>query len=174
LVVFGSFVLHRADYVGQEATLGACRMDDMRFADIMQRERERLDREREEIVDQQKDLENKLTEVDRELAAIDAYEAAKTGKAATPRRQQPASRKSEATIKQLSVDTGARAKPGTRRETILNVIGENPSGLSRGEILERIGLKGNKSAQKSVSNALTALIMSNRVARRDGKYVIGG
>ena len=62
-------------------------MDDIRFADIIQRERERLNREHEEIVNQQKDLENKLTEVNHELAAIDAYEAAKTGKAATPSRQ---------------------------------------------------------------------------------------
>ena len=68
-------------------------MDDMRFADIMQRERERLNREREEIVNQQKDLENKLTEVNHELAAIDAYEAAKTGKAATPRSTAPCSPK---------------------------------------------------------------------------------
>jgi hypothetical protein len=57
---------------------------------------------------------------------------------------------------------------------VLNAIGENPNGLSRGEILERIGLKGNRPAQKSVSNALTALTKSNQVFRRDGKYVIGG
>jgi hypothetical protein len=37
-----------------------------------------------------------------------------------------------------------------------------------------MGLKGNKSAEKSVSNALTALTKSNQVFRRDGKYVIGG
>jgi hypothetical protein len=57
---------------------------------------------------------------------------------------------------------------------VLNAIGENPNGLSRGEILERIGLKGNRPAQKSVSNALTALTKINRVSRRDGKYVMGG
>jgi hypothetical protein len=172
--VLGSFVLHRDDYVGQEATLGAFRMDDMRFADIMQRERDRLNREREEIVNQQKDLEIKLTEINHEFAAIDAYEAAKTGKAVTPRRQPRAPRKSGMPIKQSSVDTDARPQTGTRREAILQVIEKNPGGLSRGEILERIGLKGNKSAQKSVSNALTALTKSNRVSRRDGKYVIGG
>jgi hypothetical protein len=149
-------------------------MDDMRFADIMQRERERLNREREEIVNQQKDLENKLTEINHEFAAIDAYEAAKTGKAATPSRQPRAPRKSDMPIKQLSMDNGARPETGTRREAILNVIGENPNGLSRGEILARIGLKGNKSAQKSVSNALTALTKSNRVSRKDGKYVMSG
>jgi hypothetical protein len=172
--VLSSFVLHRDDYVGQEATLGAFRMDDMRFADIMQRERDRLNREREEIVNQQKDLENKLTEINHEFAAIDAYEAAKSGKAVTPSRQPRAPRKSGMPINQLAADTGARAKPGTRREAVLNVIGENPNGLSRGEILERIALKGNKSAQKSVSNALTALTKNSQVLRREGKYVMGG
>ena len=146
-------------------------MDDMRFADIMQRERERLNREREEIVNQQKDLENKLTEVNHELAAIDAYEAAKTGKAATPSRRL---RGSEAMIKKLSAEPRARAQAGSRREALLKIIGENPNGLSRGEIFECMGLKGNKSAEKSVSNALTALTKSNRVSRRDGKYVMGG
>ena len=146
-------------------------MDDMRFADVMLRERERLNREREEILNQQKDLENKLTEINREFAAIDAYEAAKTGKAATPSRQPRAPRKSDMPIKQLSMDNGARPETGTRREAILKVIEENPGGLSRGEILERIGLKGNKSAQKSVSNALTALTKNSQVLRREGKYV---
>jgi hypothetical protein len=37
-----------------------------------------------------------------------------------------------------------------------------------------MGLKGDKSAEKSVSNALTALTKGNQVFRRDGKYVIGG
>ena len=97
-------------------------MDDMRFADIMQRERERLNCEREEILNQQKDLENKLTEINREFAAIDAYEAAKTGKAATPSRQPRAPRKSDMPIKQLSVDNGARPETGTRREAILKLL----------------------------------------------------
>ena len=65
-----------------------------------------------------------------------------------------------------------RPEPGGK--PYCKVIEENPSGLSRGEILERIGLKGNKSAQKSVSNALTALTKNSQVFRRDGKYVIGG
>jgi hypothetical protein len=130
-------------------------MDDMRFADVMQRERERLNRERQEILHQQNELEGKLTEIDRELAAIAAYETAKTGKAVTP--AQP-----------------PRPQEGSRRETLLQVISAEPSGLRRGEIFERLGLKGNKSAEKSVSNALTALTKNNLVFRREGKYVIGG
>jgi hypothetical protein len=149
-------------------------MDDMRFADVMQRERERLNRERDEILDQQKDLENKLTEINRELAAVGAYEAAKTRKAATPGRQPRGPRTSAAAVKQSSAETGARPRAGSRREVLLQVIGEQPSGLSRGEIFVRMGLKGNKSAEKSVSNALTALTKSNQVFRREGKYVIGG
>jgi hypothetical protein len=51
---------------------------------------------------------------------------------------------------------------------------ENPAGLSRGEIFVHLGLKGDKSAEKSVSNALTALTKNHQVSRREGKYVIAG
>ena len=148
-------------------------MDDTRFADVMQRERERLSREREEIIDQQRDLENKLTEINRELAAVDAYEAAKTGKAAMPGRQPRGPRRGVAAVKP-SAESGARPRAGSRREVLLQVIGEQPNGLSRGEIFVRMGLKGDKPAEKSISNALTALTKNNQVFRRDGKYVIGG
>jgi hypothetical protein len=149
-------------------------MDDIRFADVMQRERERLDREREEILHQQRELEKKLAEITREFAAIDAYEAAKTGKAATPNRQLRGPRKSAATIKQSSAEPRPRSQAGSRREALLQVIGKEPNGLSRGEIFQRMDLKGNKSAEKSVSNALTALTKNNQLSRKDGKYVIGG
>jgi hypothetical protein len=149
-------------------------MDEIRFADVMSRERERLHREREEIRDRQKELETKLTEINRELAAIDAYEAAKTGKTATPARQPRGARRSAATSTPPSAQPRARLRAGSRREALLQVIGEEPSGLSRGEIFQRMGLKGNKSAEKSVSNALTALTKNNRVLRREGKYVTPG
>jgi hypothetical protein len=149
-------------------------MDDMSFADVMQRERDRLRREREEIITQQRDLENKLSEINRELAAVDAYEAAKTGKAAAPGRQPRGPRRGAAAVKQSSAETGARPRARGRREALLQVIGEQPNGLSRGEIFVRMGLKGDKSAEKSISNALTALTKGSQVSRRDGKYVIGG
>ena len=43
--------------------------------------------------------------------------------------------------------------------------------MSRGEILEAMGLKGNKAGEMSVSNALTALTKASQVVRRDGKYI---
>jgi hypothetical protein len=149
-------------------------MSDIRFADVMERERERLHREREVILNQQKELDRKLTEINLELTAIDAYEAAKTGKAAAPRRQRRGDATSGASVNQLSAEPRLRPQVGSRREALLKLIEENPNGLRRGEIFDRMGLKGNKSAEKSVSNALTALTKSNRVARREGKYVIGG
>jgi hypothetical protein len=148
-------------------------MEDVRFGEVMRRERERLTREREEILNQQKELEDKLNEISRELAAIDAYEAAKTGKAATPIRQRRGLGKSEVSTRQSSAEIRPRTRVGGRREVLLKVIGENPNGLRLGEIFEHMGLKGDKSAEKSISNALTALTKNNQVSRREGKYVIG-
>jgi hypothetical protein len=126
------------------------------FSDFMTRERERLRTEREQIFDQQQGLQRKLDEINREFAAIEAYESAKTGKAA----------------RGASVSAGrqTRVRRGSRREELLNLIREG-NGLSRGEILERMGLKGDKSGEMSVSNALTALTKRNQVRREGGKYL---
>jgi hypothetical protein len=126
------------------------------FADFIARDRARLHAEREAIFTQLQELETKLTAINNEMRAIDAYEAAKSGKAAPARattsRRAPQSRK------------------GSRREELLNVI-KSGDGLSRGEILEKMGLKGDKSGEMSVSNALTALTKGNLVRRDGGKYL---
>ena len=126
---------------------------DGNFAEYIARERERLRAEREQIFSQQKELQRKLDAVNREFAAIEVYETAKTGKAA---RQVPASRQ-------------PRAHRGSRREALLELLRQS-DGLSRGEILERMGLKGDKNGAMSVSNTLTALTKSNQVRREGGKY----
>jgi hypothetical protein len=148
-------------------------MENVRFAELMRGERERLTREHKEILDQQKELTSRLNEINRELAAIDAYAAAKTGKAATPTRQRRGPGKSEVSTRQSSAEIRPRARVGGRREALLQVIRGEPNGLSRGQIFERMAIKGDKSAEKSVSNALTALTKNNQVSRREGKYVIG-
>lgn len=38
-------------------------------------------------------------------------------------------------------------------------------------VIDKMGLKGNKSGEMSVSNALTALTKGNQVVRRAGKYI---
>jgi hypothetical protein len=131
-------------------------MSDGNFAQHIQSERDRLTRERETIRGQQRELEQKLTAIDREFQAIEAYEAAKSGKA----------------VRGGSVSAGrtTRARRGSKREGILQAIKNAAGGLSRGELLSALGLKGDKSGEMSVSNALTALTKSNQVARREGKY----
>ena len=128
-------------------------MSDGSFSDYIARERERLSREREEISSQKRELDNRLAAIDREFQALDAYQSAKTGKpSGAPRTQ-----------------TQRRAPRGSRREGLLNLI-RDENGLSRGEILERMGLKGDKSGEISVSNALTALTKGNQIRREGGKY----
>src|SRR4051812_14873115 len=67
------------------------------------------------------------------------------------------------------MQTPRRARRGSRREGLLNLIRDG-NGLSRSDILERMGLKGDKSGEMSVSNALTALAKQNQVRREGGKY----
>ena len=137
---------------GNEGNFG-----DSNFAEYIARERDRLRAEREQIFTQQEELQRQLEAVNREFAAIEAYEGAKTGKAA--RQQAPAGRQS-------------RARRGSRREGLLELI-QQGNGLSRGEILERMGLKGDKAGEMSVSNALTALAKRNQIRREGGKYYPG-
>jgi cell division septum initiation protein DivIVA len=125
------------------------------FQDYITKERERLSQEANALRAQQKELEEKLAANRRELRAVEAYEAAKSGKAAPTR----------------STRRASQARSGSKRDGILKVIKENPTGLTRGQLLEKMGLKGNKSGEMSVSNALTALTKGNQVARKDGKYI---
>ena len=129
---------------------------DGNFAEYIARERDRLRAEREQIFNRQKELQRRLDAINREFAALEAYETAKIGKAA----------------RQASVSRQPRARRGGRREELLNLI-QQGDGLSRGEILERMGLKGDKAGEMSVSNALTALAKRNQVRREGGKYYPG-
>jgi hypothetical protein len=123
----------------------------------MRQERQRLQQEREAVFSQQRELENKLAAIDREMAAIEAYETAKTGKQTSSARQARGGGRT-------------RARRGSKREQLLQLIRQHPDGLARKDILERMGLKGDKSGEMSVSNALTALTKTNQVSRYEGKY----
>ena len=130
-------------------------MSDDRFSDYIARERERLSRERQEISNQRRGLHNRLAAIDREFQALEAYQAAKTGR--------PSGRRTA---------MQRRTRRGSRREELLNLIRDG-NGLSRGEILERMGLKGDKAGEASVSNALNALLKRNHVRREGRKYYPG-
>lgn len=115
-------------------------------------ERERLAAAKAELLQDRQLIDERIANIDDEMRAISAYEAAKLGKTAKPAR----------------VGT-TRARRGSRREALLELIRQS-DGLSRGEILDALGLKGDKSGEMSVSNALTAMIKHNAIYRHGGKY----
>jgi hypothetical protein len=126
----------------------------METAAFITKQREALLQRREAIFNQQQDLQRQLDEVNEMLRKFDVFE----GKAVQPRAEPRRMRRA------------AGGRRGSKREELLKIIRAG-DGLSRGQILEKMGLKGNKSGEMSVSNALTALTKAHQVFRRDGKYV---
>jgi hypothetical protein len=98
-------------------------------------------------------IDTELADIDKELSAIAAYEAAKTGKAPTPRR---------------SARTRTRT-PG-RRDAVLALVQRFPDGIKRKDILEHMGVKNDKSGEQSVSNALSALVKAKKLGLDAGIY----
>ena len=122
------------------------------FEEMVLQERQRLDSQITDIEIRQRALQEEMALVKRELAALDAYEAAKSGK---PRRA-----------------ANNRSPRVSRRDAILAAIKQHANGISRGDLLEVMGLKGNKSGEQSVSNALNNLKKAGTIVSRDGKYAV--
>lgn len=130
------------------------------FKSFVSRERSRLTRARDAARSRKNQIDRELAEIETELAAIQAYEQAKKGSPAKAARGGG----------RASAKTGKRAPRGEKRRSVLELI-QKSDGLTRGEILSALGVKGDKSAEQSVSNALTALKKQNVVASKDRKYV---
>lgn len=126
------------------------------FEAFMKRERKRLHKARDKAVQKKAQIDQELETTERELTAIDAYEKAKGGK--PERAPKRASRR-------------ARGRRGEKRQAVLDIVRQNPDGLTRGEILSLMGVKGDRSGEQSVSNALSALTKQNELGKREGKYI---
>ncbi len=64
-----------------------------------------------------------------------------------------------------------RRRRSSRRAEIVKVIGESGSdGIGRAGVILALKVKGNKSAEQSVSNTLSALKKAGEVRHEDGKY----
>ena len=119
------------------------------------RQREALLNQRQELLAQQSAIQQQIDQLDQMLTKFDVFE----GKYARRGRARKAGTK--------RASSGRR---GSRREELLRVI-KAGHGLTRGEILAKMGLKGNKAGEMSVSNALTALTKSTQVRRDGRKYL---
>ena len=123
------------------------------LATIIDKERDRLGKALADLRAKQKELEAQRATLETELDALDAYEAARSGKA----------RKSRGTT--------SRAPRGSRQQSVLAIIAKSKKGMTRGDILQAMGLKGNEVGERAVSNALTALKKAKRATAKDGKYL---
>ena len=114
-------------------------------------QREALNTRRTETHARLLSVQAELDDIDRELRALDTYEAARSG--------QP--KRAVSTTKPR--DTGKRA-------VLLKLIKNNPA-ITRSEIIEKTGVKGDASAEQSISNALSALKTQKKIVQdADGKY----
>jgi hypothetical protein len=129
--------------------------DDM--TTIVARERERLGKERGGIETKMGELQSQFDEIDRKLAALDAYEKALTGKA--PIRMMPSQRQG-----------GKRSGHGEKQAQVLKLVEAAAEGVARGDLIAKLGVKGNKSGEQSVSNALNALKKAGKIDSTDGKW----
>ena len=126
------------------------------FEQMIEKERARLGKLRDDLTAQQSNIVTQLADIDKELAAIGAYERAKQGK---PERQ-------------TKMTKNTRAPRGAKREELLFIIAETPN-LTRGEIIEKLGIKGEKSQEQGISNALATMKKVGTITAIDGKYTIG-
>lgn len=131
--------------------------DDMDAA--ITRQRERLTKKRNDAQGKIVELQAELAEIDRQLAAVLAYEKTLAGElpypAASKRRQS--------------------AKPvrrGEKQAQVLQVLGRQAGGMTRGEAIAALGVAGSKTGAQSVSNALTALKKAGKITSTDGKWQV--
>jgi hypothetical protein len=126
---------------------------------VIKRQRELLTKKQSDVQGKIDELQGQLAGIDRQFAAVLAYEQTLAGKLSispAPKRQQ----------------TSTRAGRGQKQAEVLRVIEQKTGGMTRGEAIDALGIKGSKSGEQSVSNALTALKKAGKIASRDGKWQI--
>ena len=129
----------------------------MGFKDYAAEEMKRLVEERDVIERKLKALEN----------AIRAYEGSVAPAPAAAPKAAPA--KTAAPAKRER-----RRRRSSRRNEIVRIIGASGTdGIGRADIIAALNVKGNKSAEQSVSNTLSALKKAGEVRHGDGKYFGG-
>ena len=149
----------------------------MDFRTQVAEEKKRLSQQRRDVQKRVSALESELTalgaemkNIDGEMAAIEAYETAK-GSVPAPKRRQP--RKATAPATGSGTKRATRRRRGvSRRAQILSALAPlGSAGAGRSDIIQTLNVKGDKSAEQSVSNALAALKKSGEVSHQDGKYI---
>ncbi len=122
-----------------------------KFEKMIEAERERLTTALADCNERKAAIDAEIAGIQQEMKAVAAYEAAKTGKPVT-------------------ASTGKR-RTGIRDE-VLAKVKAHPEGIARAPLLEEMGVKGDKSGEQSVSNALAALKKAGIITADDGVYTM--
>ena len=125
--------------------------------DIFADKRRELGRARAKIEGEIAALQQKQAEIDRELQAIAAYD-------------EVMGRRTRAL--QAQADARLRGGPITRDTVFAIVADAGGSGVSRGGIIDALGVKGNKSSHAAVDNRLRELKRGGRVQHKDRMYTV--
>src|SRR4051812_27433009 len=126
------------------------------FSRLVAAERKRVQKLYDKVAVRRADIEREFNSIASELQAITAYFTGSGGKGGNGR---SASRRS-----------GGRAGRGQRRQQVLDAIKSSSDGATRGDVIEKLGAKGAKALEQSVSNALAALYKTKAVKRENGRY----
>ncbi len=119
------------------------------FAALIETERTRLHKLISDLSDKRDTLSNQIAEAERELSAISAYEKAKAP-----------------VVKRTHTPRAATSK----RSELLDTIKATPR-ATRSELIEKLGIKGNKKAEQALSNKLSNMKKAGTITATDGKYM---
>lgn len=140
-----------------------------RAIDAVREERDDLHRQREAIFAQQKDLEEKLADIDRKLRAYEVFEAALRGQ--LPVELAPGPRRGRGGRTVMRPQSGGGRRMGKTADILEFIKAASNDGISRTELLDRLGAKGDKRAEQSLSNSLYSLRKQGLIqARERGVY----
>ena len=106
-----------------------------------------------------------LTDARAKMQKLEAFKAVRDGKVPTDLLGEPVRRRAPAT---------SRAAKGEASGKVLEMLkGAGPDGLNRAELIDRMGVKGNKSGEASISNALASLKKAGDISHNaDGRYSV--
>lgn len=127
----------------------------MAFADMIVKERERLNTLRAEALTRRKVIDDEIAGIDHELKAITAYENAKTPRTAATKAN------------------GTRTRDGSRRTAVLAAITEaGPDGITPLALIEALGAKGDKKAETAIRAMLFQMKKKKQLGSKDGIYTL--
>ena len=129
-------------------------MDAPNFTSFIAEERARIKEAIKAAKAKRQEAEGEIAQLEAQVAAIAAYDAALKGTKAAPKPRAP------------------RGRRGEKRQAILDLIARHPDGITRHELIDEMHAHGDKAAEQSISNALSALKKAGHVTQEGKRYIV--